>query len=125
MGATRVSTHTKPMADLALISATTDGFASPRYHDQLPLALASAGVDQASWNAFLSKANHAVRFRWSAAPILGFLFNAHNKNIRPRMRALAEAETSAKTFPNIVVRYEMKTQKVSVAASGGAALALH
>merc|ERR1712167_430722 len=81
---------------------------------------AGAGVDAANWSRFLSEANEAVRYRWSAGTILGFVFNAHNKARVKPMRKFAESVNASHLFPNFVVSYSMETEKVSVPCSGGA-----
>merc|ERR1719231_14997 len=115
------------MAELATITAkgSKDGLSSARYLDPLPAALARNGVDTATWNEFLANANAAVRFRWTASAILGFVANQHNKNICPRMRAFAEAANRDKVLSNVRVRYEMKTETITVHLGSGQLVSHH
>ena len=60
-----------------------------------------------------------MRFRWSVGTVLGFLFNAHNKKVRKHMVIFAESVNASNLFPNLAVRYSMKTEKISVSSGDG------
>ena len=102
------------------------------YRDPLPEALRSAGMDEAQWAAFLAQANAAVRYDWvkvccvygafGMCGLMSFLCNCHNKTVRgPMERFCAEVNSAGGALlpVGVVVRYELRTQHLTVAVTQG------
>lgn len=109
--------------ELATITANSEtGFSNPKYSDELPQALADAGMSQDSWAKFIARANEAVKFKWGIGSIFGFLFNSHNKKVARNMEKFSQDAVTL--LPGgLAVSYRMVTEKklvkTHVANSGG------
>ena len=115
------------MTDIATISADSDnGFTNPSFGLAMPPELAKAGVNAATWNSVLRRANEAVKFDWGFETIVFFMCNAHNRKIGGPMKKFCEEINADGSLPsNVKARYEMVTQHIDKGVNGSSMQSYH